>query len=112
MLSGFRGRSGTRPSPVSDAVWGVRSPLNHGPYAVRASEGPFVWVFCWLRLFGPVLIVLYSSSTLRILVGNQVLQSHGSGHGEAVSLHEIEDLFTANNPPVLRLGALGIVGLL
>ena len=38
LLCGLRGRSGTRPSPVSDAVWGVRSPLSHGPYAVRASQ--------------------------------------------------------------------------
>lgn len=71
-----------------------------------------VWCGSLVCLVVGPLIVLYSSSTLRILDGNQVLQSYGSGHGEAVSLHRIEDLFTVNNPPVLRLGALGIVGLL
>ena len=44
MLSGLRGTSGSLASPVSDAVCGLRGPLSHGPYAVRASEPRLLWV--------------------------------------------------------------------
>ena len=117
-LSGS-GVSGSTISPVSDAVY--RTPIPPEPQS-RASSSlrrPLSCLGCAGYFFsGPSGLYSLHLSTLRILAGNQVLQSQGTGQCWLVwvvgllALLEIEDLFTVNNPPVLRLGALGIVGLL